>query len=771
MRQLGRHSTLALLVLGLSAGAAQAHQQRVAIGGNSVLIKTNSTPARQRFVFKTSKQPLVVVNHDPTTEGGWVLVHGTGSGGVHAGKTGMIALYPTKWKQTSTGWVYKDPDGSYGGIKRLVFRNGSQGGTLKIVAGGPSWPWNVGGPQDDVWVQFKIQNEWFCARFGSPTIKNETGYFKAKNAPAAGACPEVCGNGQIEGTEACDDGNLVETDGCASDCTITPCSGEQFDSTWEALQARLFDDGGCTNSICHAGAFPAGNLNLEPANAYANIFNHTSSISTFDRIEPGDQDLSFLYLKLAAATLGGSYSGVAGSPMPAGGLPPISNELLSALRLWIRAGAPETGTVAGTAELLASCLPPDSPNKLPPLDPPAFGAGVQLYAPPWDLPAQSEDEVCYATYYDFSATPGLVPASAQTPCPTWLGGPTKTCFRYHETLLGQDPQSHHSIIHIYTGTYPTTNNGFAPWTCKTGPNQGQTCNPLNLGSDCGGIRNACAGKVVSSVACLGYGPPDYGFNSNVAPTFGGSQEALSGQTYAPGVYNVLPLKGIVVWNSHAFNLTETDTTMEQYYNLTFAGAADQQYQVQAVFDDTEIFTQQVPPFETREYCRTFTFPQNARLFQFSSHTHRFGKLFRIWGPPNNTCTASGGCLPSGSAPIYVSTQYNDPVQLGFDPPVALTSADATQRTYKFCALYDNGATDVSKVKRYSTSPVPPLIFAPGGPCDVSETKCIGGSNHGAACNGSDVVCLDGGVCDACIVRGGVTTEDEMFILLGSYYVP
>jgi hypothetical protein len=27
------------------------------------------------------------------------------------------------------------------------------------------------------------------------------------------------------------------------------------------------------------------------------------------------------------------------------------------------------------------------------------------------------------------------------------------------------------------------------------------------------------------------------------------------------------------------------------------------------------------------------------------------------------------------------------------------------------------------------------------------------------------------LCDACAIRGGVTTQDEMFILLGSYYIP
>jgi hypothetical protein len=296
------------------------------------------------------------------------------------------------------------------------------------------------------------------------------------------------------------------------------------------------------------------------------------------------------------------------------------------------------------------------------------------------------------------------------------------------------------------------------------------------GADCG-AGSGCSSQVKTAVACIGFGPPDYGFFNNVAPTIGGSQEALSSQTFADGVYNAIPLKAIVVWNSHAFNLTDYDTTMEQYYNLSFAQPADQLYQAQAVFDDTDIFDENVPAFETREYCRTFTFPVNSNLFQFSSHTHKRGVLFRIWGPPHaTTCSsATGTCLPDAGPPLYVSTQYNDPVQLEFDPPVLLNSTNAADRRYKFCNLYDNGATDTSKVKRRSTSPVPAFPLAPGGPCAVSETRCIGGPHHNQLCNGDNAACdsslgLGDGVCDACPLKGGVTSEDEMFILLGTYYL-
>mgnify|MGYP001469293193 CR=1 FL=1 len=49
------------------------------------------------------------------------------------------------------------------------------------------------------------------------------------------------------------------------------------------------------------------------------------------------------------------------------------------------------------------------------------------------------------------------------------------------------------------------------------------------------------------------------------------------------------------------------------------------------------------------------------------------------------------------------------------------------------------------------------------------------AQKGQLCGGDDRNCdsapdAHDGECDACPLRGGVTTEDEMFILLGFYYV-
>jgi hypothetical protein len=134
------------------------------------------------------------------------------------------------------------------------------------------------------------------------------------------------------------------------------------------------------------------------------------------------------------------------------------------------------------------------------------------------------------------------------------------------------------------------------------------------------------------------------------------------------------------------------------------------------------------------------------------------------------------CVPRGDLPLYLSTDYSDPLQLEFDPPIAHAGSVAN-RTYLYCAVYDNGSTPGSPaVKRQSTSPSPPLGLPFGGPCVDGELKCIGGPHQGTLCGGFDSICdsfsgAGDGDCDACPMRGGVTTKDEMFILLGNYFLP
>ena len=72
---------------------------------------------------------------------------------------------------------------------------------------------------------------------------------------------------------------------------------------------------------------------------------------------------------------------------------------------------------------------------------------------------------------------------------------------------------------------------------------------------------------------------------------------------------LLPVEGFTICNSHSFNLTKEDTTVEQYLNLTYIDPQDRQYQREdlTIFNDI-LSMGTIPPFTSQQACATFTFP-------------------------------------------------------------------------------------------------------------------------------------------------------------------
>ncbi len=634
---------------------------------------------------------------------------------------------------------------------------------------------------------------------------------------------------------------------------------EQFSSTFDLIQKAIFENKGCTSAACHTGTFPAGGLDLTAGVSYDQLVDQPAqTVPAIARLVPGQKDQSLLWLNVAAATIPEQYQAPLRS-MPAGGLPPLSLDELEALRLWIGSGAPRDGVVRGTGELLNACLPPPEPIPVQPLAPPPPGEGIQIHMPRWILEPHSEHEVCFASYYDVT---DQVPEEYRSP--------DGKSFRYKRSQIRQDSLSHHLIVNYYSGDTPPTDPVWGQFTCKGGDQDGAVCQPLDIGS-CG-EGSGCGNQPASSIACIGSVPgipPDASLGLNSAG-FLGTQETGAEFDLAPGVYNELPMKGMIIWNSHAFNLTDTPGKLEAWLNFYFAPPPEQEHPVEGIFDTSKIFAMNAPAFATDEVCNLHVLPRNAQLFQLSSHMHQRGKrwhtflgAFTCQGGPNDGDACSpfgpdmaspdlcagapcqsrvppdaGDCngdlvvtideliqgvnialgnarrseckradpnndhavsidelikaVKSASQPafrdpqaslLYTSLIYNDPVVVNFDPPMAFPGKNSVpaERTLTYCALYDNGYTNPSAVKRKSTSPLTPFgISAPGilgGPCDT-PTGCTAG-RVGEPCSGNSEMernascdTTDGagdGVCDACPLRGGVTTEDEMFILLGSYY--
>jgi cysteine-rich repeat protein len=715
----------------LLPASARGHEVQLPIEGFEILVDTTGVAADRTFQFSTMTQPQLDGSHDPTVEPTWLLVRGYGPNG---GTSGRIDLDPTAWSATAEGYAYDDPSGSRGGIRILTLQQGS----LIVLGGGPSWPWDPGGPQQSVWFYFGIDEESFCASFGGAITQNQAGRFAASSAIAPAACPPaVCSNGVVELGEACDDGNLVEDDGCTSSCEVGSCVAEPFGSTLEAIQELVFEGRGCTSGVCHGFDPGQAGLDLRAGVSHAEMLDVPSTRSSFLRIDPGSPRDSSLYLKLRKAV--DPTTDIPGAPMPQG-LPPLPDDLLEAVRLYIENGAPELGTVSGTEALLGGCFPAPEPIEIAPLQPPDPEVGVQLAMPPWDVPAQSESEVCFATYYDFT---DAVPESFKDP-----DGET---FYIKRDDTRWDPHSHHLVIlHSGLDDALVTHPSFGTWRCAGGESNGSVCDPLET-SSCG--EGTCRSRVDPGVACIGLGP------RGGATAIGGLGGLLGPITPAAGLYTRVPLKGIVYWNSHTFNLTDLPLSMHAWRNFYFASS--RRNEVSSDLDLSEIFIAEgQPPYTRGTYCDDHVLPQDTQLVSLSSHTHKRGEEFWIEDPDGNR--------------IYDTFIYSDPLIQAYRPPLSFESTDPADRTLTYCATYNNGVApdgspDPSTVRSRSTTP------SNGFPCEpvacsdgLVGAPCFGPFDH-ARCD--SVPGAADGFCDACAITGGVTTEDEMFILITSSYVP
>ncbi len=142
-----------------------------------------------------------------------------------------------------------------------------------------------------------------------------------------------CGDGRLQPPEECEDsGDCGVNARCTAACTCE-CIGPEFASTYAAIQRLIFDSPvyQCSTASCHSGTFPAGGLNLTLGRSYVGLVGAASSATLLDRVERGDPEMSFLYLKLAARTLGEPLEPGEGSPMPLGS-PQLTQAHLEAIR-------------------------------------------------------------------------------------------------------------------------------------------------------------------------------------------------------------------------------------------------------------------------------------------------------------------------------------------------------------------------------------------------------------------------------------------------------
>ncbi len=519
---------------------------------------------------------------------------------------------------------------------------------------------------------------------------------------------------------------------------------EPFESTWAAIHELVLERPGCTAEACH-GSSASGGLDLRADVAVENLIDAPSSSSAFSRITPKDPLRSYLFLKLAAATDPSLLAGqaIAGRPMPFSGAP-LSKDRLAALRIWIEAGAPTAGAVTGNAglgsdhvgKLLGACLPEAAPVEVVPLATPAAGEGVQLVMPPHRIAAGSEVELCFASYFDFS---GQIPER-------FLDETGDYYFVKREERR-EDPNTHHIIVMKPTVDLSRIDDpSFGEWVCADGPRRDQPCDPL-APADC--PDSLCRSAIVEQTACFGFGPSEG--RPNGAVNF--DETYLIPDLDTPGFFVRQAVRGLVYWNSHAFNLTSKDTMHHVYRNFYFTD--DLRFEM-SHFNHFEAIgaATGIPPFEKRTVCSTRTFSREEEILYLASHTHKRGEFFWVEDP-------------SGEV-IYESPFYDDPLFKSYDPPLRYDSQDEEERTLTYCAVFNNGVNadgspNLQTVTRLSRKPArstcEPVACAEGR----TGAPCAGPGDH-ATCD-SEAGRGDG-LCDACSISGGQTTDDEMFVLLG-----
>lgn len=526
---------------------------------------------------------------------------------------------------------------------------------------------------------------------------------------------------------------------------------KQYDSTFEGIQDVIFKRHGCTESSCH-GSGKAGGLDLSADVAYQNIFNVKAVAADTNLIHPGDKERSFLYQKLAAGVMPDKVK-VSGAAMPNGG-PPISEDELHLLHTWILYGAPEENVVPGTEEFLggAGCLPERKPISIEPLPTPSFDEGLQFEVPPLTIPAGGEIEVCTAQWVDLT---GKIPEEH-------LDAEGKRYF-WHSRELRMDAQSHHLILYMSNIREGQLDDpAFGGWHCQGGDKQGDECDPLDQ-TFCGD-GGFCLSEILPSFACAGYGPLSLPNGEMTERTpIGGAQQAQELVEYPEGVFAAFPVKALFMWNLHGFNTTREDHVMKGRLNYLYT--SDRRHFIRNIFHANMIFAPNAKPFTEQEVCNDFVLPEGARLFNLNGHMHQRGKRFEVYHP-------------SGMQ-LYESLLYNDPELTYFNPPLEFDTANEADRTLRYCATYNNGMNpdgtpNTETVTRYSR--LPKLVFETGiGVCE--PTHCAEGK-VGEPCKGvgDDATCdtepgAGNGFCDACPITGGESTENEMFILFGGYYVP
>jgi hypothetical protein len=344
-------------------------------------------------------------------------------------------------------------------------------------------------------------------------------------------------------------------------------------SSFELIQTRIFSKS-CALSGCHtAGSQMAeeSGLVLDAGVAYASLVNVApKNANALDdgmlRVKPGSFAQSFLFHKLE--DVDDHHAGRYGNPMPLG-RKPISAGQLEYIRLWIDAGAPDTGVVADSRLLddtIAIEGQPFTPLALP-------AQGYQLKVGPFDVQPNFEREL-----FVYSR----------------VGNTDDAYVNRIETKMRRG--SHHlELLSFITGTPKS----IIP--------------PVDLVRD---IRNPDGTMNEANMKAMGY-----------HIFFGGSMTQYGTYTFPQGVALRLAPNAAIDFNSHYVNKTSSIVTGEAYANLHTIDKSEVQHEALPIVMSNQNLP--LPPRQQTTLTKTFTASKTMTVFLLTSHTHKLGKEFLI----------------------------------------------------------------------------------------------------------------------------------------------
>lgn len=209
-------------------------------------------------------------------------------------------------------------------------------------------------------LQTRIDNDLDLSTGGTPDLcTGWTTFTVPIDGPVGrGRCRRGKKRLKIETRSAAVNGRPVrDRDRMKLECEPAPGDGcnpqALFTGTFDRIQRQIFDRS-CAVGGCHDSQSSAGGMILEAGAAYGNLVgalptNTEARLLGWKRVDPGtagaggDADASLLYHKIT----GDLPSPALGERMPLGRRR-LHATLREIIRLWIEAGAPQTGWVPGT---------------------------------------------------------------------------------------------------------------------------------------------------------------------------------------------------------------------------------------------------------------------------------------------------------------------------------------------------------------------------------------------------------------------------------------